>query len=98
VLLAKEEHLPPAGTLGVSLEPGSHGPRIASVAKDSASQAAGLERGDQIVSLNGVPIRDIADARLALWDKQPGSRFTLEVRRRTWYLATRHLSFEVTLR
>ena len=97
-LLAKEEQLPPAGTLGVSLEPGSHGLRIASIARDSASQAAGLAQGDQIVSLNGTRVRELADARLVLWDKQPGTRITVEVRRRTWFLAVKTLPFEVTLR
>jgi uncharacterized iron-regulated protein len=97
VLLSKEQHLPPAGTLGVKLEPASEGLRIASFAKNNAAQAAGLESGDRILSLNGERVKDMADVKLLLWNKLPGDRVKVQVRRRSWLLLARDLSFEVTL-
>ncbi len=98
VLLAKGEHLPPAGRLGVILEPDREGLRIAAFATDSAALAAGLGRGDRIVSLNGEPVHEMADVELVLWNKQPGDRIKAEVRRRFWFLPAKTLWFEITLR
>ncbi len=98
VLLAKAEHLPPAGRLGVMLEPDREGLRIAAFATDSAAQAAGLRRGDRIVSLNDEPVQEMADVELVMWDKQPGNRVKVEVRRRSWFLLAKTLWFEITMR
>ncbi len=98
VLLAKEVHLPPAGTLGVRLEPSSEGLRIASFAESSAAQAAGLEAGDRIVSLNGESVKDLSNVKLVLWNKQPGDRVRVGVKRGFWLLGAKEMSFEVTLR
>ncbi len=98
MLLSDEIHLPPAGTLGVLLEPASEGLRIVSFANDSAARAMGLEAGDRIVTLNGEPVKDLADVRLLLWDKRPGDRVGVGVKRGSWFLDKRELSFEVILR
>jgi uncharacterized iron-regulated protein len=98
VLLTTEVRLPPPGTLGVMLEPGSEGLRLASFARDSAARAAGLEAGDRIVSLNGGAVKDLSDVKLVLWNKQPGDRVRVGVKRESWLLGGQELSFEVTLR
>jgi uncharacterized iron-regulated protein len=98
VLLAKAETLPPAGKLGVMLESDREGLRIAAFATDSAAHAAGLHRGDQIVSLNDGPVHEMADVELAMWDKQPGNHVKVEVKRRSWLLFAKTMWFEVTLR
>jgi uncharacterized iron-regulated protein len=98
VLLAKAENLPPAGRLGVVVELDRQELRIAAFATDSAAHAAGLRRGDRIVSLNGEPVQDMADVELVMWNKQPGNRVKVEVRRRSWFLPAKPLWFEVTLR
>jgi len=98
VLLTKAETLPPAGRLGVKLEADSEGLRVAGFATDSAAMAAGLQRGDRIVSLNDVPLHEMTDVQLIMWDKAPGSRVKVEVRRRSWFLSTESMLFEITLR
>ncbi len=98
VLLHKEMALPPAGTLGVTLEPAEDGLRIASFAENSAARATGLRPGDRILSLNGQTMKDLADVKLVMWDKRPGDRVVVRVRRHSWLLSAREMSFEVTLR
>ncbi len=98
VLLSDEVRLPPAGTLGIVLEPGKDGLRIASFAKESAAQAAGLEPGDRILSLGGEPVKDLADVKLLMWNKRPGERIEVGIRRGTWLFGQSEMTFEVVLR
>ena len=98
VLLAKSETLPPAGRLGVVVDLDRQGLRITAFATESAAQAAGLQRGDQMVSLDNEQMKDMADVELVMWDKQPGNRLKVEVKRRFWFLPAKTLWFEVTLR
>jgi S1-C subfamily serine protease len=60
--------------------------------------AAGLQRGDWIVSLNGEPVHEMTDVQLVMWDKPPGHRVKVEVRRRTWFFPAKTMWFEITLR
>ena len=46
----------------------------------------------------GEGIADLADLRVATWDKRPGDSVTLKVRRHHWYGSTQELSYEITLR
>jgi uncharacterized iron-regulated protein len=98
MLLYKAVHLPSAGTLGVTLEPAAGRVRIASFAENSAARAAGLEGGDQILSLNGERTRDLADVKLVMWNKRPGDRMRVRVGRSSWFSATKELTVDVTLR
>jgi uncharacterized iron-regulated protein len=82
VLLSKEVSLPPAGVLGVRMEQAAGGVRIASFASDSPAEAAGLERDDVLISVDGEKIASPPDVRAALWDKKPGDRVTVEAQRR----------------
>jgi S1-C subfamily serine protease len=82
VLLGKDVSLPPAGVLGVRMEQAAGGVRIASFASDSPAEAAGLERDDVLISVDGEKIASPADVRAALWDKKPGDRVTVEAQRR----------------
>lgn len=53
---------------------------IAQVAKDAPS-ASKLEKGDQIVAVDGQPIRSSEDVRTAIQKHQPGEPVTLRLRR-----------------
>ena len=97
LLLAKPQTLPPAGRLGITLEPGREGLRISEFATDSAAQTAGLRQGDRIVSLNDQPVHELADVQLIMWDRQPGDRVKVEVERKSWFLS-KTISVEISLR
>jgi len=96
VLLARERTLPPGGALGVRVEENDGAVRIASLSADGAAEKGGLEKGDVLVSINGESIETAADARLALWDAQPGDRVPVAVTRKR-LLKTVERDFEVEL-
>lgn len=95
MLLSEERKLPPAGTLGVVLEP-VDGVHIAAFAEESAARAAGLREKDQIVAVDDRPVTSIAEVKAMLWDKSPGDRVRVTVSR--GFFDPSEQQFEVELR
>jgi uncharacterized iron-regulated protein len=79
--LSMKQELPPAGILGVNLEEKDGECRIRALSPGGAAEKAGLKKGDAVTEIDGQPVKTIADTRLALWDKQPGDRVRISVRR-----------------
>jgi hypothetical protein len=97
LLLTRKKELPPAGTLGVSLEDKNGECRIRSLSPAGAGQKAGLMRGDVLVEIDGRAVKRISDVRLALWDREPGKRVAVSVRRRRRVGGVTARNFEVEL-
>ena len=97
MLLSRRRDLPPAGQIGVLLSLAEGIPEVLSCMSGSACETAGLKPGDEIRSIDDQPIADMADLKLIMWDKKPGDRIRLEVRRRRWPFAPKSLTHEVTL-
>ncbi|MGI8894085.1 MAG: RIP metalloprotease RseP [Casimicrobiaceae bacterium] len=68
----------PLATLGLKADFGA--PTIESVIADKAAARAGLERGDRIVSVDGVPVRSPADVAAAT-NAKPGTPIVFGVER-----------------
>jgi S1-C subfamily serine protease len=89
--------LPPAGSLGVNLKNQGEECRIVSLVPGGGGEKAGLRKGDVVVAIDGQPVKTIADVHLELWDKTPGERVHVEVRRKRFLgVATRALDVELT--
>lgn len=97
LLLSKKQDLPPAGVLAVSLEEKDGECRIHSLGPGGAGEKAGLKRGDVLVEIDGQTVKTIADLRSALWDKKPGDRVRVDVRRKRRFGAITARSFEIEL-
>ena len=97
LLLSKKQELPPAGILGISLEEKGGECRIGSLSPGGAGEKAGLRKGDVLVAIDGQTVKTIADVRLALWDKKPGDRVRVNVRRKHRFRAATGRDFEVEL-
>ncbi len=97
LLLSKKQELPPAGTLGVSLKEKGGECRIDALSPGGAGEKAGLRKGDVLVAIDGQTIKTIAQVRLALWDKKPGDRVRVNVRRKRFLRAATARNFEVEL-
>nr|VFJ68038.1 MAG: Uncharacterized iron-regulated protein [Candidatus Kentron sp. DK] len=97
LLLSPERELPPPGRLGVVLEMGGAGLEIASFAPESPAEAAGMAAGDGIRRIDGRAIETMADIKLALWDKRPGDRVSVEAVRLHPAAGAETVAFEVRL-
>jgi uncharacterized iron-regulated protein len=97
ILLSKKQELPPPGVLGVSLEEKGGELRIGSFSPGSAGKKAGLKRGDILAEIEGRKISTIADTHLALWDKKPGDRVRVSVRRRHRFGGVTERNFQIEL-
>jgi uncharacterized iron-regulated protein len=98
LLLPQEQSLPPSGKFGALLDESGGKLSIDQCLSESPCKQAGLRHGDQIIAINGDSIADLADLRVATWDKRPGDNVTITIRRQHWYRPTQVLSYEITLR
>jgi uncharacterized iron-regulated protein len=98
LLLAEENPLPPSGKIGVGLDESKKGVEITEFTPGSSAEAGGLRVRDQIISIEGKPIEDIADLKISLLDKSPGEHLQMTVRRSGWLMGTEELPIRVTLR
>jgi uncharacterized iron-regulated protein len=98
ILLTQPRTLPPAGKFGALLETGAGVPVVEACMPDSPCARAGLRRGDRFLDIDGKRIADMADLRLAMWDKLPGDSVTLRVSRSRWFLPSQELSYRIELR
>jgi len=60
--------------LGVQIEPFQSGVRITEVSPNSAAEAAGIQRGDIVVSFDGEQMHEPFDLTYAVGQKSPGDR------------------------
>lgn len=97
LLLSKEQELPAAGILGISLEEKDGNCRIRSLNPKGAAEKVGMKRGDVLVDIDRQMVNRIADMHLALWDKKPGDRVRVRVRRKGRLGVGSERSFEVEL-
>ena len=97
-LLFPDEHaLPPAGRLGAVLDEKDDQLRVASCQPESPCAVAGLRPGDRLVAIDAQPIGGMEELRLAMWDKRPGDRVSLEISRKAWIFPARAMSLDIEL-
>ena len=54
---------------------------LSDVAPDGSADAAGLEPGDVVLSIDGKPMREARDLALAVFQRTPGEELTMEIQR-----------------
>ena len=82
LLLSEKRDLPPAGVLGVRVENKDGECRIGSLSPQGAAEKGGLKKGDALLAIDGQAVHASSDVRLALWDKHPGDRVHVQIRRK----------------
>ncbi len=98
LLMPVERALPPPGRMGALLESGDKGVTISACEADSACATAGIRTGERIIAIDGNNISNMADLRLAMWDKLPGDVIKLDTLRKRLLLPDKDLGYELTLK
>lgn len=97
LLFPEPRSLPPAGRLGALLEEKGDSLIVSACRPDSPCQEAGIKPGDRLLTIDGEPIADMADLRIAVWHRLPGERVTVEVNRERWLRKPETLRFDIVL-
>jgi len=82
LILANDQSLPPAGLMRVLLDERDGGVFIKGFGEDSPAEAAGVQAGDRILTINGESVEHFADVKIAMIDQQPGSEIELGLQRK----------------
>lgn len=91
--------LPPMARLGVRLDSGPEatGTHIEDFTDESGAKAAGLDTGDRLMRIGEQRIEGYADIRIALLDRAPGERISVEIERKRLLGEPERKVFEVEL-
>ncbi len=81
LLFSPDATLAKAGKMGIFMKDGKKGVMVSKVAKDSASDKAGLKKTDIITAINTHPINSIQDVKIIMMDKKPKEKVTLHILR-----------------
>lgn len=81
LLMPDEQALSPAGLIGALIDTDEAGLKVSSCSAGSACEEIGLQRGDRLLSIDGVGMTAMSDLRVMMWDKLPGDTVTLTVQR-----------------
>ena len=81
VLFPKPKAPPFFAHLGVLVEEGFGGLKIEKVFPHEPAAKAGLRKGDVIIEADGLPIRNVADLKLILYQKKPEDKVRLRLKR-----------------
>ncbi len=98
LLFPQPVETPKGGTLGVFLEQDDDNNNvIKGFTEGSPAEAAGLRKGDRLVSLGSASIKSYEDIRIALLDQQPGDEVDLEVARSPLFMGEERVRVRVRL-
>lgn len=98
LLMPEEQNLPPAGMIGARLDTDEAGLKIVSCTPGSACEEVGLQAGDRLLAIEGVPIAGMADLREQMWDRRPGDEVGITVSRERRFSRNEALEYRVRLR
>jgi predicted metalloprotease with PDZ domain len=81
LLLAEAVDLPEAGVFGAFLDTKGEGVVISDFTERSSGREAGMQKQDRILAIDTVTIENYADLKLAMLDKRPGDKISVELER-----------------
>lgn len=97
LVLDQERPLPPPGMMGALLDI-QKGIVITGFTPGSAAKAAGLEKGDRIVAVDGRDVEDYVAFKLMMLDKKPGDRVMVTVEHKGWLVGQQRKTVEIVLK
>jgi hypothetical protein len=97
LLFTGDAQLPQAGKMGVLLSESEQGVSIAEVVAGSGAEAVGVKKDDLITSIEGFPVRSIADVKIEMLERKPGDKIRVTLVRRKLAVFEKTLELEVVL-
>lgn len=97
LVFAPKVSLPAAGLLGIYMQRKEASVIVADLVPEGGAAKAGLEKGDQLVTIVGEAIETLGDVKITLLDKRPGDRINITVKREASSTSPKVLEFEVVL-
>lgn len=70
---------------------------IAGIEKNSPARQAGLKEGDRILAINGEPVNDIQDVKIALFYLRKGEPFSATILRRRLFFWEKQMTLQIML-
>lgn len=99
LLLPEARSLPPAGRMGAFLfDDEGGGVKVTSCVEGSACEQAGIQRGDQLLAVDGTGVESVGGVRALLWNRAPGERVLVTMRRERMLLPPEERELELELR
>lgn len=99
LLLPEARSLPPAGRMGAFLlDDDGGGVTVRSCAEGSACEQAGIQRGDRLLAVDGTGVESVGGVRALLWNRAPGERVLVTMRRDRLLLPPEEREMELELR
>ncbi|MFC1685360.1 ChaN family lipoprotein, partial [Pseudomonadota bacterium] len=100
LLFPEDAKLPPKGYMGVILgddEGAGAGVGIEELIPNGAAEKAGMKKGDRVLSVNGQATNKSADIKIILFDKKPGEKISLQLRRKRLLFGEKELTLDLEL-
>ena len=76
-----ESDLSPQGVIGLALDERKDGLYVGAFSPGSKAQNAGVHVGDRLLAIDGAPIKDFTDVKLAMLDSEPEQVLNLSLQR-----------------
>ncbi len=96
IVFPRQIEAPKPVRLMVLLGEEKSGLKITGFPENSVSKKAGLQEGDTIIALDGIPVSGIDDVKIFLMEKKAGDKVSVKVLRKTGGVAL-EMTFTVTL-
>lgn len=98
LLFPEDVKLPPKGYMGVILgDAEGSGVIIDDLVPEGAAEKAGMKKGDRVLAVNGQATNKSADIKIILFDKKPGEKISLQLRRKRLLFGEKELSIDLEL-
>jgi hypothetical protein len=92
-VVSTKEVLPPAAKMGIAMSANDGAVTVKQITPRGAAALSGMMLKDRIAAVDDQVVKSVGDVRLALQDKKPGDRVTLQIQRNE----ADHLKIELQL-
>jgi S1-C subfamily serine protease len=98
VLFPEPLTAPSSPRLGIYIDEKDNAVTIKEFSRGSVAKNAGMKKGDQLLSVDGIKVTGFEDLQIALFDKKGNDTITVTVLRKVFLFPDKELAFEIKLK